>query len=72
MNIKEIGLKVKERRKVLKIDQISLAEIAGISVHTLSNIESGITNPRIETIYKILDSLGYIINIELKLVGKDE
>ena len=69
MNIKEIAVIIKERREILNIDQLALAEISEVSVHTLSNIESGIGNPRIETLNKIFDVLGYRFKIELKSVA---
>jgi transcriptional regulator with XRE-family HTH domain len=52
------GLIIKRRRKTLGIDQRELARIAGVSVHALSNIESGIGNPTWATLVKVLDALG--------------
>ena len=40
MDLKNIGIKIKERRKILKINQNDLCEIAEISQHTLSDIEN--------------------------------
>lgn len=42
MNIREV---VKERRGVLGISQIDLAEMAGISLATVKVIEQGASNP---------------------------
>ena len=42
MNLREV---VKERRGVLGISQIDLAEMAGISLATVKDIERGAGNP---------------------------
>ena len=62
-----IGEQIKQRRKELKITQSSLAELANVSLNTLSRIESGKANPTIDVIAKIADILGF----ELKLVIKN-
>ena len=42
MNLREV---IKERRSVLGISQIDLAEMAGISLATVKDIERGAGNP---------------------------
>ena len=49
---------MRERRKSLGIDQKALSAISGISVHTLSDIESGRGNPTVSILNSLLDSLG--------------
>lgn len=61
-----IGEQISERRKELGITQASLAELAHISVNSLSRIESGKANPTLEILQKIAEILGF----ELKLVVK--
>ena len=63
---KEIGKKIKERRKVLRITQPDLAEMAGISINTLYKIERGQANPTIQMVNKIVEILGMEIKIEVK------
>ena len=46
MNLREV---VKERRGVLGISQIDLAEMAGISLATVKDIERGAGNPSMKT-----------------------
>lgn len=58
MNIKSIGNIIRQRRKTLGVDQQTLAEIAGTSVHTISDIESGKGNPTLEVLNKTLRVLG--------------
>lgn len=65
MNIEEIGALIRRRRKTLGIKQRDAAELAGVAVHTLSNIESGTANPTIDVLTKILGVLGLKLNIEV-------
>lgn len=62
----EIGQRIKERRKVIAISQDKLAEYTGISVVTLSQIESGKANPTLETLSEILDYLNLEMVIAIK------
>lgn len=55
MNLREV---IKARRKVLCISQQDLAEMSGISLPTVKDIERGIANPSLSTISKLLDVLG--------------
>jgi len=66
MNIKFIGKFIKERRTFLKIDQDSLGELSGVSVHTISNIESGRGNPTVEVLNNILFVLGMELQVRIK------
>ena len=50
MNLREV---VKERRGVLGISQIDLAEMAGISLATVKDIERGAGNPSMKTVTRI-------------------
>ncbi|RIH67170.1 transcriptional regulator [Mariniphaga sediminis] len=66
MTSKEIGKQIKERRKVLRITQPDLAEMAGISINTLYKIERGQANPTIQIVNKIAEILGMEIKIAVK------
>ncbi len=55
MNLREV---IKARRKVLCISQQDLAEMSGISLPTVKDIERGLANPSLSTISKLLDVLG--------------
>ena len=61
MNIGEIADYIARRRKSLKISQRELAELSGISLHSLSNLESGKGNPTLESLLKVADTLGVTI-----------
>jgi len=66
MLIKDIGLLIKERRKMLGINQALLAELSEISVNTLVNLEKGKNNPSFEILSKITGILGMEIKLEVK------
>ncbi|MFZ4798003.1 MAG: helix-turn-helix domain-containing protein [Bacteroidia bacterium] len=68
MNKNEIGLKIKERRKVLNLQQTQLANYTGLSVVTLSQIESGKANPSLDTLNEIFRFL----NLEIKIAVKNQ
>lgn len=64
--MKEIAQTIKERRQFLNITQSDLADIAGISVRSLTAIELGKANPTLSILEKILDTLGLTIKIKVK------
>ena len=63
MNKKEIGEYVIERRDTLRISQGRLAELSGVSVHTLSNLETGNGNVTLETLLKVTKILGLKLTV---------
>jgi len=69
MNIEAIGKSIRERRSFLKIDQKTLSELSGISMHTLSNIESGKGNPTVTVLNKIVTVLG--MDLLIKVVNDE-
>ncbi len=66
MNKKQIGDIIKARRRLLKVRQLELSELAGIGINTLVAIERGQGNPKIETLLALLDTLGLQFDIKLK------
>lgn len=63
MNKEEIGRYVIERRDTLNISQMRLAELSGVSVHTLSNLETGNGNVTLDTLLKVAGILGLKVRI---------
>lgn len=63
MNFEAIASYLVKRRKTLGISQKELAELSGISLHSLSNIESGKGNPTIKVLEKLTDTLGLVISV---------
>ena len=57
---------IKVRRETLNVSQEGLAQLSGVSLRTIKQIESGKGNPTLSTIELLADVLG----MELKLVIK--
>lgn len=54
------------RRKTLGISQNDLAEMSGVSLATIKNIERGAGNPSFQTVEKILLVLGLEIQFRVR------
>lgn len=63
MDSQALGQLLRDRRKLAKITQNDLADISGLSVHTLSDLESGKGNPTLEVLTKICEVLGLEIQL---------
>lgn len=63
MNKMEIGKAIRERRRTLRISQGRLADLAGVAVHTISNLETGKGNCTVETLLKVAQVLGYAVRV---------
>ena len=62
-----IARNIKKYRDKLGISQDKLSKLAGVTLHTLTKIESGATpDPRIETVSKIAKGLGVSVDDLLK------
>lgn len=57
---------IKERRVKLELSQRDLAEMAGVSLATVKDIERGKGNPSIRTAEKMLDVLGLELTCQLR------
>lgn len=57
---------MKERRTYLQLTQQDLAEMSGISIATIKEIERGKGNPSLNTACKILEVLGMEIDFRLR------
>jgi len=58
-----IAKNIKKYRAKFGISQDKLSKLAGVTLHTITKIESGATpNPRIETVKKIADALDVSID----------
>ena len=63
MELQEI---MKSRREKLSLSQRDLAEMAGVSLATIKDIERGKGNPSLTTIQKILEILGLEIDYRIR------
>ena len=66
MNNQEIGKIIQERRDYLNLTQKDVAEMAGITFKSISEIELGIRNPTINTLNRLLDVLGLDLSVQIK------
>ena len=65
--ISTIAKNIKKYRAKIGISQDKLSKLAGMTLHTITKIESGATfDPRIETVKKIADALGVAIDDLMK------
>lgn len=58
--------KIKERRKLLQITQETLAEMSGIGLRTLKQLESKNGNPTLDTLEKVTSVLGMEFVLQIK------
>lgn len=66
MKIQQIGKIIQERRNYLNLTQKDVAEMAGITFKSISEIELGIRNPSVNTLKRILDVLGLELSVQIK------
>lgn len=66
MQLEEIVTKLKQRRLTVAVTQEHLAELSGVALRTIKEIESGNGNPTLATLSKIADVLGMEIKVEVK------
>ncbi len=59
----KIGLLVRTRRKFLRLRQRDLAELAGVTLRGLTDLEKGRGNPTLNQLAKIADVLGLEITL---------
>ena len=66
MNNQQIGKIIQERRDYLNLTQKDVAEMAGITFKSISEIELGIRNPTITTLNRVLEVLGLDLSVQIK------
>lgn len=66
MHYTELIITIKERREVLQLTQETLAELSGVGLRTLKQLESGKGNPTLLTMFKIADVLGMEVCMKVK------
>ena len=66
MHFLELAKRVKNRRKMLNVNQEMLAELSGVSLRSLKQFETGKGNPTLKTIAKLADSLGLELTLKVK------
>jgi HTH-type transcriptional regulator/antitoxin HipB len=59
-----IGTKIREERKAQSLTQTELANLSGVSLNFLSQLEQGKPSVQMDKVLMVLDTLG--LSIELK------
>ena len=72
MDIVLIAQIIHQRRNILKVSQEQLSELSGVGIKTIYAIEQGKANPSFKTLYKVLDTLGLEIKLQLKQINVNE
>jgi transcriptional regulator with XRE-family HTH domain len=57
---------LKDRRESLQVTQDTLADISGVSLRALKQLETGKGNPTLDTLSKLADALGLELSLQLK------
>ena len=68
MHFKEIIQTIKERREMMQVTQETLAELSGVGLRTLKQLESGKGNPTLQTLQKLVDVLGMEVCLQVKKI----
>lgn len=61
---------IKDRREILKITQESLADLSGVGLRTIKQLEGGKANPTFNTLQEIADVLGLELVLQVKRLNK--
>jgi len=62
----DIAMAIKDRRKKLGITQLDLAQMAGVSLATVKDMDRGKGNPSLGTITSLCEILGLEIECKVK------
>ena len=66
MHLEELIQTIKERREMLQVTQETVAELSGVGLRTLKQLERGKGNPTLQTLQKLADVLGMEVCLRLK------
>ena len=60
---KDVGHAIREERKAKKLTQKQLANLSGVWQETISKVESGTANTKLETLFNLLSALDLEITV---------
>ena len=69
-HLDDLVQQIKERRESLKITQESLADLSGVGLRTIKQLEGGKGNPTFNTLQEIADVLGLELALQVKKPNK--
>jgi y4mF family transcriptional regulator len=70
MHLSVVIQQIKERREILKITQESLADLSGVGLRTIKQLEGGKANPTFNTLQEIADVLGLELVLQVKRLNR--
>lgn len=62
-NMSDIGAAVRQRRRALRMDQATLAVLAGVSRQTVINVEAGKETARADVVLRLLNAVGLELTV---------
>ncbi len=71
ISVKEIGELIRAERKRQNILQQDLAELSGVSLHFLSNLENGKASVEFQKVLLVFRSLGIEIQLTTRQAAED-
>lgn len=69
MDLSEIAKTIGNRRASLRLRQEDLAEMSGVATKTIHSVETGASNPSLETLLKLANILGLEIVVQVKKIN---
>lgn len=66
VSARQIGERIKARRRELRVTQPHLAELAGVSVNTVCKVERGQGNPTLGVLLRIAEILGLELSLDVR------
>jgi transcriptional regulator with XRE-family HTH domain len=66
MHFSDLIETIKSRREALHVTQETLAELSGVGLRTLKQLESGKGNPTLLTLQRVSDVLGMEVCLKIK------
>ena len=68
---KDLGVALRDARKLLQLTQSQLALAAGVGVRFIVDLEAGKSTVQLENILRVVDALGGVLNIDGLPGGSD-
>jgi transcriptional regulator with XRE-family HTH domain len=69
--LQTFGELIRQRRTLMGLLQPDLSSLTGINVRTIQLLEQGKGNTTIETLLKLTEVLGLVLDLSVKLAGKN-
>ncbi len=64
MTVQELGAAVRDARRQQGLDQLLLADLAGVSDRFLRDLEHGKPTVRLKEVLRVLDALGLTLQVQ--------